>query len=220
MALNQMFPRKVYACKADVSSYEGMQYLLDYAVEKLDSLDFWVNNAGIDQNRKTVWTHNPQKMHQVIDINIKGVLNGTAVAISHMQKNGGAIYNLEGYGSDDAMTPTMSIYGMTKRAVTYYTKSVAKELVDLPVLIGTLSPGIVMTELMMASLPKEEKIRSRFIRVYNILGDTVDDVSTYLVKKMIDNQKNGVSIKWLTKRKAMFRFMTQPIVKRKLRGLE
>ena len=47
------------------------------------------------------------------------------------QPSGGFVYNLEGHGSNDVMIPGFSMYGTTKRAVTYYTKALAKELEDI-----------------------------------------------------------------------------------------
>lgn len=39
----------------------------------------------------------------------------------------GSIYNIEGYGSNDAMMLGLNMYGTSKRAVTHFTKALAKE---------------------------------------------------------------------------------------------
>ena len=47
------------------------------------------------------------------------------------KKHNGAIYNIEGYGSNDAMMKGLSIYGTSKRAITYFTQALAKESEEL-----------------------------------------------------------------------------------------
>ena len=51
-------------------------------------------------------------------------------------------------------------------------------------------------------------------KVYNILGDYPDVIAEFLVGKMITNTKNDVVFEWLTKGKAMKRFMTAGFNKR------
>ena len=54
-------------------------------------------------------------------------------------------------------------------------------------------------------------------KVYNILGDKPDVVAEFLVKGMIRNvsaKKQNDYVAWLTKRKAMWRFMTAAFNKR------
>lgn len=48
--------------------------------------------------------------------------------MSQMIRQGyGSIYNLEGYGSNDAMMLGFNMYGTGKRAVTHFTQALAKE---------------------------------------------------------------------------------------------
>ena len=47
--------------------------------------------------------------------------------------------------------PGLAVYGTTKYAVRYFTDALAKEYADSPVLIGSLSPGMVPTDLLIYS---------------------------------------------------------------------
>ena len=47
--------------------------------------------------------------------------------IQMIKQGHGAIYNVEGYGSNDAMMLGLSMYGTSKRAITYFTQALAKE---------------------------------------------------------------------------------------------
>ena len=137
----------------------------------------------------------------------------------YMIKQGhGQIYNVEGYGSNDATQLGLSIYGTSKRAVTYFTEALAKESEEknTGVIIGKLSPGIMITDFITNALGNKEKIDlpEKTKKVYNILGDYPDVVSKFLVNGMINNTKNNAKIEWLTSRKAAWRFMTAGFNKR------
>ena len=124
----------------------------------------------------------------------------------------GAIYNVEGYGSNDAQMLGLSLYGTAKRGVTYFTEALAKEcaVTNNNIVIGKLSPGIMITDFISNALANKEKIElsEKTKKVYNILGDYPDVVANYLVSKMIQNEKNNVKINWLPNWKAAWRFMT------------
>jgi short-subunit dehydrogenase len=194
--------------------------MYEYAELHFGKVDIWINNAGMNQNMENIYNHNIKRMHQIIDVNIKGVLNGTRVACEKMMANGGFIYNMEGFGSDGMIQDKMSLYGMTKRALTYYTKSASKEVETTKVKICFLSPGMVITDLMTSSLPEDPAVRSNFIKILNILGDKVEVVTPYLVKGILANKKNGGKVAWLTKTKVFTRFASQMFRKRKIVDLE
>ena len=128
-----------------------------------------------------------------------------------IEQDHGSIFNVEGHGSNDAIIPGLSIYGTAKRGVTYFTMALAKEIesVNASVMVGRLSPGIMITDFLVnAFRNKKMKLSEKNKKVYNILGDYPDVVAKYLVKKMIENTNNNVKINWLTNRKAAWRFMT------------
>lgn len=63
------------------------------------------------------------KIDFLIDIDLKGTIYGSSIAFKNMKKLGfRQIYNIEGYGSNDAMMLGLSIYGTSKRAVIYFKK--------------------------------------------------------------------------------------------------
>ena len=112
----------------------------------------------------------------------------------------------------------LSIYGTSKRAITYFTEALALESKEknTNVIVGKLSPGIMITDFITNALGNKEKIilPEKTKKVYNILGDYPDIVANFLVKKILKNKKNNAKIEWLTNRKAMFRFMTAAFSKR------
>ena len=203
----------------NVTVEEDIRELIKFAKSKFDSIDIWINNAGVNQPEKPIWELSKNEIDLVLDVDLKGAILGSKCIMEEFAKQGkGAIYNIEGYGSNDAKMLGLSIYGTSKRAVTYFTEALAKENETLGtgVIVGKLSPGIMITDFITNALGDKEKINlsEKTKKVYNILGDYPDVVANFLVHGMLKNTKNNAKIEWLTNSKAMWRFMTCFIRKR------
>ncbi len=192
----------------DVSDYASVQALWDAAVQRFGVVDIWINNAGISNRRANVSELTPEELAEVVDTNLLGSFNGCRVAIDGMRKqaSGGAVYVFEGFGSNGMTTPGLTPYGATKRAITYMAKSLAKEVRGSNVIVGALSPGIVMTDMSLLASRTDSRRAAQARKVYNILGDKVERVTPWLVEKVLANRKNGANIQWLTRLRAAGRF--------------
>jgi short-subunit dehydrogenase len=158
---------------------------------------------------------------KVIDVDLLGLVFGTQVALRGMNEQGfGQIYNMEGFGSDGAVRPGMSVYGAAKRAVRYYTRTVVKETKGTPVKVGTLSPGIVITDFITDMYRDDPTGYEKSKKIFNILGDKVETVTPWLANKVLQNDRAGASFKWLTPGKAFSRFLTAGFRRRDLFALE
>ena len=203
----------------NVTNSKDIQELIDYTDKEFNSIDIWINNAGVNQPDKPIWELTEQEIDLVLDVDLKGAIIGSKLALEYMsKKKQGAIYNIEGYGSNDAMMKGLSIYGTSKRAITYFTQALAKESEELKtgIIIGRLSPGIMITDFITNALGDKGKIElpEKTKKVYNILGDYPDVVANFLVENMLTNTKNNAHIEWLTNGKAAWRFMTAGFNKR------
>lgn len=206
----------------NVSKLDELEGLMKFAIENFKTVDIWINNAGVNQPQKALWELEENEINTIIDVDLKGTIYGSKVAMEEMSKNkSGAIYNIEGYGSNDAHMLGLNMYGTSKRAVTYFTEGLAKEAEEkgTGVIVGKLSPGIMITEFTTHSLVDDSiELSEKTKKVYNILGDTPQTVGKYLVDAMIKNTKNNVKISWLTNRKAFIRFLTAGFNKRNFFG--
>lgn len=209
---------KVEICTCDISKYEDLENLAKFAVEKFKTIDIWINNAGVNQPMEALWELSKEHVNRLIDIDLKGTVHGSLIAMREMSKNhSGAIYNVEGYGSNDAHMLGLNMYGTAKRAVTHFTDSLALESKEknTGVIVGKLSPGIMITKFTTHSMGEDKiDLPEKTKKVYNILGDTPDVIAKFMVEKMIKNTKNNVRISWLTNGKAFIRFMTAGFNKR------
>ena len=210
---------KVIACCGNVCNTVDMQALIDNAVAEFGAVDIWINNAGVNQPMKPLWDLSDDEINQILGIDLKGTVIGSKLAMSQMIRQGyGSIYNLEGYGSNDAMMLGFNMYGTGKRAVTHFTQALAKESEECKtgVLVGRLSPGIMITDFITNALGGKEKIDlpEKTKKFYNIVGDRPDVVADFLVAKILKNNKNNVHIQWLTTAKLLRKFMTAGFNKR------
>ncbi len=208
----------VHIEKCDVTKSEDIKALADSAKKIFGNIDIWINNAGINQPDKPIWEVEDKAIDMLLDVDLRGAIIGSKVAMNVMLAQGyGQIYNVEGHGSNDNVILGLSIYGTSKRAVTYFTEALAKEveIKGLPICVGKLSPGIMITDFLTNSLGNDKmSLNEKTKKVYNILGDYPDVIAEFLVNKMINNTKNNVKFEWLTTGKAAIRFMTSGFNKR------
>ena len=203
---------KILSYKMDVTKEEDIHSLIDSVLKETSSIDIWINNAGVNQPMKPIWELDSKVINRLIDIDLKGtILCSKAIMPIMLKQKSGAIYNVEGYGSNDAVMTGLSIYGTSKRAVTYFTDALAKESDDAGgyVKVGKITPGIMITNFIGTSMGDGDKIEldSKTKNVYNILGDRPEVIAEFMVSKMINNHKNHVKFTWLTTGRAMGRFI-------------
>jgi NAD(P)-dependent dehydrogenase (short-subunit alcohol dehydrogenase family) len=208
---------RIHGHACDITEYAQVQALWDAAASQFGRIDIWINNAGMANILTPFWELDPQEMERVVRTNILGTMYGCSVVLREMLKKGsGALYNMEGFGSRGGRKlPGLTLYGTTKAATAFLDDSLIKELEGKPVIFGSLSPGMVVTDMLLnqrkGSDPADWE-RSR--RVFNILADRVETVTPWLVDQMLQNQKTGAQITWLTSAKATWRFLSAPFHKR------
>jgi NAD(P)-dependent dehydrogenase (short-subunit alcohol dehydrogenase family) len=214
---NKYESNNIFGFRCDVQEPAQVQALWDEAKRQFGTVDIWINNAGIAHPQTNARDYSTEQINDVIDTNIKGTINGSVVALNGMQKQGfGSIYNMEGLGSDGRVIGGMALYGLSKSAVGYFTKAMAKETQGTPIVVGGLSPGMVATKLITNQYDGKPEEWERVKRIFSILTDRVETVAPWLAKRILANNKNGTNISWLTRRKLMTRFILSPFVKRNI----
>ena len=210
-------PSNIVGIACDVTDYEQVQNLWDRSAEAFGRVDVWINNAGISNAYIKFWEVDPKTVKQVNDVNMLGAMNGSHVAVKEMVKIGkGQVYNMYGFGSDGRKGDGLALYGTTKYGLKYLTDALSKEVKETDVQVGSLSPGIVITDLwddLYEGMP-ERKEKSK--KIVNILGDKVETVTPYLAEQVLETDKNGAKIAWLTGPVAFWRFATAAFKKRDL----
>ena len=210
-------PDDIAGTGCEVSSITELEALWNYAVEELGSVDIWINNAGMSIARRSLDEQDPVAIEAIVATNLTGMLLANKVALAGMRRQGsGQIWNMEGFGSNGQSAPGMVAYGATKRAVNYLNKALQKEVKESGVHVCTLSPGIVVTDLLTGDYDLTSDEWQKAKKILNILGDTVETVTPYLVKGILAADKPGAKVAWLTNGKAFRRFLTAGFNKRDL----
>jgi len=127
----------------DVSAKTDVESMVQAAIDTYGRIDVMHNNAGIGAVMPLPMMDDATT-ERLININLRGVLNGTAVAAPIMQAAGrGAIVNTASvagiYGS-----PLFGVYSGTKGAVIAMTRSAAMEFAPM-VRVNAVAPGGVRT---------------------------------------------------------------------------
>jgi NAD(P)-dependent dehydrogenase (short-subunit alcohol dehydrogenase family) len=215
--LDQIAAGQVAGQACEVTDAGQLQALWDHAAGQFGRVDVWINNAGVSVPRTPFQQLSPNQIRTVLDINLNGTGQGCRVALAGMLAQGsGQIWNMEGFGSGGQMQPGMAAYGASKRGVNYLTEALSREVRSTPVQVCTLSPGIVVTDLLTGDYDLDSPEWAKARKIFNILGDKVETVTPWLVEQILKSNRNGARVAWLTPGKAFRRFMTAAFNKRDL----
>jgi NAD(P)-dependent dehydrogenase (short-subunit alcohol dehydrogenase family) len=148
--------------RTDVAQPEQVAALVDFATTTFGGLHIMFNNAGISGVRRASLLEDDfADFHDVLGINLLGVLAGTAYAAKAMAEGGGgSVINNASIGGVQP-TPGQWAYNSSKAAVIHFTRSAAIELGGLGVRVNCIAPGNIDTgilgNMVGAGLPDEEK---------------------------------------------------------------
>ena len=203
-------PARVAGTTCDVTSKADVQALWDHAVTSFGRVDFWINNAGRASSRYEVHEMPEDLVHTLVDGNFKGSVFGSQVAIKGFRLQGsGALYNMLG-GSFDGkrLTPNMGVYSATKAADWLLTKYLVLENKNPDIIIGAISPGMLITENWFEEQKQIDPAEWQKIRpILNILCDYVETSTPWLVEQMLANRQSGRRIAWMTTGTLLGRFL-------------
>lgn len=137
--------QKAVAIAGDISDEMFCEKLVEEAADKLGGIDILVNNAG-----KQVYVDDIEKLtsEQFVDTfttNVFAMFWITKAAVRHMPK-GASIINTTSIQSYQP-SPGLLDYASTKGAITAFTKSLAKMLVEKGIRVNAVAPGPIWTPL-------------------------------------------------------------------------
>lgn len=133
------------ACqKLDVTDLADIQKFVEFAEATYGPVDVIVNNAGV-MPLSPLNALKVDEWDRMIDVNIRGVLNGIAAVLPNMEARGcGQIINVSSIGGH-SVSPTAAVYCATKYAVRAISDGLRQESDQIRVTV--ISPGVVESEL-------------------------------------------------------------------------
>lgn len=105
------------------------------------------NNAGIVSGEPGWPGSSLARLSAVIDVNLKGVVFGTRLAIEEMSGRGGVVVNTASVAGIVPL-PEDAVYAATKAAVVHFTKSCAPLAASHGVRVNVVCPGMVDTPIL------------------------------------------------------------------------
>ncbi|MEU4341370.1 SDR family oxidoreductase [Nocardia sp. NPDC023852] len=145
---------KVIGLPLNVTDRDSFATFLDAVEHELGLVDVLVNNAGIMPTGLFV-DEDEAMTDRIIDINLRGVLTGSRLAITRFLARGsGHLVNIASLAGTQGL-PGLATYSATKHAVVGFTSALHLELKEHGVRVSAVLPGIVRTELSAgANMPK------------------------------------------------------------------
>jgi 2-dehydro-3-deoxy-L-rhamnonate dehydrogenase (NAD+) len=138
---------KVIAVAVDITDEAAVARALADTTERIGKLDIFVNNAGIAGASKTLWDYTPEEWRQVFRINVEGMYLCCRAVVPQMIERGyGRIVNVASIAGKEG-NPNAAAYSASKAAVMGLTKSLAKELATKGVIVNSVTPAAVKTEI-------------------------------------------------------------------------
>jgi NADP-dependent 3-hydroxy acid dehydrogenase YdfG len=164
----------------DVRDRQAAQQAIDSLPEAFKAIDVLVNNAGLALGMDKEYEGIEENYDTMIDTNITALLMITRMVVPGMVERGrGHIINI-GSVAGDAAYPGGSVYCATKAAVKVLSDGLRMDLVNTPLRVTNVKPGLVETNF---SITRFAGDKERADKVYQgikpLTGDDIADVVYY-----------------------------------------
>ena len=137
--------RRAITIAGDIGDKAFCERAVAEVVEQLGRLDILVNNAGEQHWAKDIRDITEEQLRRTFQTNIFGMFFLTQAALPHL-KEGSTIINC----TSETMykgSPLLLDYSATKGAITAFTRSLAKNLVEQGIRVNGVAPGPIWTPL-------------------------------------------------------------------------
>lgn len=147
---------EVLAVKADISKKEHIKNLVNVTIEKFQTIDVLINNAGILGPLGKILDNDIDDWIKTIEINLIGTFLFSREVLPYMiEKKSGKIINLSGGGATYPR-PGFSAYSTSKAAAVRFTETLAEEVKEFNIQVNAIAPGAVDTKMLRELIEKKE----------------------------------------------------------------
>jgi len=175
---------KAAAYSVDVSRFDLVEETVKAILEKVQKIDFVVNNAGITRDN-LLMRMTEDEWDAVMAVNLKGVFNFSKAVIRHMISNrSGRIVNLAsvvGLMGNAGQTN----YSASKAGVIGLTKSLAREVAARGITVNAIAPGYIATAMTDAL---SDSIKKMFVDIIPMKRFGTPEEVAYVVKFLVSDE--------------------------------
>jgi NADP-dependent 3-hydroxy acid dehydrogenase YdfG len=178
--LKEKYNADCYVMPFDVCDRDSAAAALKALPEEWQSIDVLINNAGLAIGVDKEHEGNPDEWDVMIDTNIKALLSMTRLVVPGMVERGrGHIINI-GSIAGDAAYPGGSVYCATKAAVKALSDGLRIDLVDTPLRVTNIKPGLVETNFSVVRFRGDKERADNVYRgIKPLTGDDIAEVAYF-----------------------------------------
>ncbi|MGL4991171.1 MAG: elongation factor P 5-aminopentanone reductase [Sarcina sp.] len=141
----QSFGVSAVLIKANIGKADECKKIISETIKNFGKVDFLINNAGISKCGLFMDILD-NEIEEILDINLKSVINLSRFAIGELCKTSGCIVNVSSiWGNIGASCEVL--YSTTKGAINLFTKALAKEMAMSNVRVNAVAPGVIDTNM-------------------------------------------------------------------------
>ena len=135
------------ALTLDVREQDSIEQCFDDAITRFGQVDVLVNNAGVPTPRKPIVETTRADWDEIIDVNVKGAYFVAQQFAKRLieQELPGQVINLSSTFAFIGL-PNVSVYGISKTAISGMTRMMAIEWADLGIRANAVAPGATTTK--------------------------------------------------------------------------
>ncbi|MBT2116581.1 3-oxoacyl-ACP reductase FabG [Dyella sp. LX-66] len=150
---------KARAYQADAADPAALRATVDQAAADFGRLDILVNNAGIFLGGVFEET-TLEDYERTMAVNVRAVFVASQAAARHLGE-GGRIISIGSCLADSVPSPGMTLYSMSKSALSAFTKGLARDLGARGITVNLVQPGSTNTDMNPADGEHAEHQRMR-----------------------------------------------------------
>ena len=178
--LKDKYDAECYVMPFDVCDRKAASEALEELPQEWKSVDILINNAGLAVGVDKEHEGNLDEWDVVIDTNVKALLSMTRLVVPGMVERGcGHIINI-GSIAGDAAYPGGSVYCATKAAVKALSDGLRIDLVDTPLRVTNIKPGLVETNFSVVRFRGDkERADNVYKGIKALSGDDIAEVAYF-----------------------------------------
>ena len=136
---------KARAYRADAADPAALRAVVDRTAEAFGRMDILVNNAGIFLGGAFEDT-SLEDYERTMAVNVRAVFVASQAAVRHMSE-GSRIINIGSCLADRVPSPGMTLYSMSKSALSAFTRGLARDLGARGITVNLVQPGPTDTDM-------------------------------------------------------------------------
>lgn len=185
-SLSSADQEKVILIQADMSSYEEMMKFVRRIKEEAGHVDWLINNVGISTYAKYE-DYTFEEWSRIVNTNLS-VPVFLVKELRPVMKEGGSILFTGSYAGQQAYSSSL-VYGVTKAAVHFLTKSLVKEFEPKKIRVNAIAPGFIETSWHKNRTPESYERINRKVALHRF--GTVEEVADMAYAVLSNGYMNG-----------------------------